>query len=289
LPILLNRTFIYTAFALLAFAFNSVLCRLALRGDEADAAGFTAIRLASGAVSLIVISYFVGGPHVNKGTKLSITRRGSWSSAFFLFSYAICFSFAYLGLSAGTGALILFGSVQVTMIGIANGRGERPRLVDWLGLLAAVAGLVYLVLPGLASPPTNSALLMAAAGASWGLYTLRGKGAADPLANTTGNFVRSLPMIAAVVLLFLPNLHLTKQGLVLAILSGSIASGVGYTLWYAALRYHTTNRAAILQLPVPLLTAFLGVLFLNEPASSRLAIAAAFILGGIGITIIKRS
>src|SRR3954465_16054248 len=149
------RAALYTTFALVAFAFNSILCRMALRGGEADAAGFTLVRLASGAVTLIVISYFVGGP--------SITKRGNWISAFFLFAYAVCFSFAYLGLTAGTGALMLFGSVQITMIGTAIIRGERPRPLEWLGFLAAAGGLVYLVLPGLASPPIVSSLLMAAA------------------------------------------------------------------------------------------------------------------------------
>jgi drug/metabolite transporter (DMT)-like permease len=275
------RTLSYTAFALIAFAFNSILCRLALRGGEADAAGFTAVRLASGAAALIVISYFAGSWNAQK-------KRGSWTSAFFLFAYAICFSFAYLRLTAGTGALILFGSVQITMIGTAIIRGERPRTLEWLGFLAAAGGLVYLVFPGLASPPIVSSILMAAAGASWGFYTLRGKGSTDALANTTGNFVRSLPMVAVVVLICLASLHLSTRGLLLAVLSGAIASGIGYTVWYAALKHHTSTRAAILQLPVPLLTAVFGILFLAEAASVRLGIAAVLILGGIGLTLLKR-
>jgi drug/metabolite transporter (DMT)-like permease len=274
------KTYIYTAFALIAFAFNSILCRLAWRGDEADAAGFTAVRLASGAVALIVISSFAGNWSTQK-------KRGSWPSAFFLFAYAICFSFAYLGLTAGTGALILFGSVQITMIGTAIIRGERPRPLEWLGFLAAAGGLVYLVLPGLASPPIVSSVLMAAAGTAWGFYTLRGKGITDPLANTTGNFVRALPMVAVVVVISLASIHLSTRGLILAILSGAIASGIGYTVWYAALKHHTATRAAILQLPVPLLTAVFGVLLLGEEATARLWIAAALILGGIGFTIFR--
>src|SRR3954452_23790464 len=161
------RAALYTTFALVAFAFNSILCRMALRGGEADAAGFTLVRLASGAVTLVIISYFLGKQKNNTG-------RGNWFSAFFLFAYAICFSFAYLGLTAGTGALILFGAVQITMIGTAIIRGERPRPLEWLGFLAAAGGLVYLVLPGLTSPPIVSSVLMAAAGAAWGFYTLRG-------------------------------------------------------------------------------------------------------------------
>jgi drug/metabolite transporter (DMT)-like permease len=273
-----GRTVLFTAFALVAFAFNSILCRLALRGGEADAAGFTAVRLISGAVTLIVISYFV-----NRGTRKGI--RGNWFSAFFLFAYAICFSVAYLDLTAGTGALILFGSVQLTMIVMALIRGERPRPLEWIGLVTAVAGLVYLVVPGLTSPPLMSSLLMAAAGAAWGFYTLRGKAGADPLANTTGNFVRSVPMIAIVAIPFISKIDLSNRGLMLAMLSGAIASGVGYTAWYAALKHLTATRAAVLQLAVPVIAAIGGVLFLAETTSLRLFIAGGLILGGIGLTI----
>lgn len=275
------KAIFYTTFALVAFAFNSILCRLALRGEEADAAGFTVVRLASGAVALIVISYFF-----SKG-KGSI-KHGSWPSALFLFAYAICFSFAYLGLSAGTGALILFGSVQLTMIAAAIFKGERPPNLEWLGLAVAVGGLVYLVFPGLASPPLNSSLLMAAAGAAWGFYTLRGKGGGDPLANTTGNFVLSLPMAAVAAIVFLPNLHLSSRGIILAALSGALASGIGYTVWYAALKFHTSTRAAVLQLAVPVIAAAAGVAFLAETATMRLWIAGALILGGIGLTILGK-
>ena len=275
------RVFLYTAFALIAFAFNSILGRLALRGDEADAAGFTGVRLASGAIALIVISYFF-----SRKTKES--KRGSWSSAFFLFAYAACFSFAYLGLTAGTGALILFGSVQMTMIAVTIFRGERPMALEWLGLVVALSGLVYLVFPGLASPPLVSSLLMAAAGMAWAGYTLRGKGSSDPLADTTGNFVRSLPFAAVIAVVYLPNLHLSTRGLVLAVLSGAVTSGIGYAIWYAALKYHTSTRAAVLQLAVPVIAAVLGVLMLGEMATARLGIAAALILGGIGATVLLK-
>ncbi len=292
------RVFGYTAFALTAFAFNSILCRLALRGEEADAAGFTAVRLLSGAVMLIVISYLVGGPRVSKGltSNVSVTplltrgllHYGSWPSAFFLFAYAICFSMAYLGLTAGTGALILFGSVQMTMIAVAIFRGERPPALEWLGLIIAIGGLVYLVLPGLESPPLYSSLLMAAAGAAWGFYTLRGRGSTDPIGYTAGNFARSVPMIAIAAIPFLSKIQLSDRGIVLAVLSGAVTSGIGYSFWYAALKYHTAIRAAILQLPVPLLTAFGGILLLGETATVRLFIASALILGGIGLTIFGR-
>ena len=272
------KVFLYTIFALTAFAFNSILCRLALRGDTIDAASFTGVRLASGAITLIVLSYFFS----NKKTNIT---SGSWPSAICLFGYAICFSLAYLNLTAGTGALILFGSVQMTMMVVTVARGERPTPLEWLGLAAAIAGFVYLVLPGLESPSISSSLLMAAAGASWGFYTLRGRSTSDPLADTTGNFIRTIPFAAIAVLLFVPNLHLSNRGMLFAILSGAIASGIGYTVWYAALRHHTATRAAILQLPVPLLTALGGIAFLGETATPRLFAASALILGGIAITI----
>jgi drug/metabolite transporter (DMT)-like permease len=275
------RAALYTTFALVAFAFNSILCRTALRAGEADPAGFTLVRLVSGAVTLVLISYFVGRQKNNSG-------RGNWFSAFFLFAYAICFSFAYLGLTAGTGALILFGSVQLTMIVAAIVRGERPNTLEWVGLVAALAGLVYLVLPGLSAPPLTSSLLMAAAGAAWGFYTLRGRGSTAPLADTTGNFVRSVPMIAIAAAPFYKTINLSSTGFELAALSGAIASGVGYTVWYAALRFHTATRAAVLQLAVPVIAAGFGIALLAETATTRLAIAAALILGGILMVIIAR-
>lgn len=279
-PLLVTKILAYTAFAMTAFAFNSILCRLALKTDEIDAPAFTLIRLVAGAVTLVVISYFADTKRNKKG--------GSWASAFFLFAYAICFSFAYIELTTGTGALILFGSVQLTMVAVSLARGERPRFVEYLGLATATGGLIYLVFPGLASPPLYSALLMAAAGAAWGAYTLRGKASGDPLADTAGNFVRSVPMIALVAVIFLQNIHLSTRGVVLAVLSGSIASGIGYTVWYAALKYHSATRAAVLQLAVPVIAALGGVLLLDESASVRLAIAGALVLGGIGMTIFGR-
>lgn len=254
---------------------------MALRTGEADAAGFTAVRLLSGAVTLILISYFAGG-----GSKS--LKRGNWISAFFLFAYAICFSFAYVGLTVGTGALILFSSVQFTMIIIARLGGETPRPLEWLGIAIALAGLVYLVFPGLSSPPPVASLLMAAAGVAWGFYTLRGKGSSDPLGDTTGNFIRSVPMIGVAAIPFLSQIDLSARGVILAMLSGAIASGVGYTVWYAALKHHTSARAAVLQLAVPVITAFGGVVLLSEAMTTRLSIGAALILGGIAMAIFGR-
>jgi drug/metabolite transporter (DMT)-like permease len=271
----------YTIFALVCFAFNSILCRLALRTDEIDAPAFTVIRLVSGAIVLLVALTFFGNKNREKG-------RANWLSAFFLFAYAICFSFAYLGLTTATGALVLFGSVQLTMIVFAVVKGERPRVLEWLGLILAFGGLVYLLLPGLEAPPLLSAALMIAAGIAWGFYTLRGRGSKNPLADTAGNFARSVPFVVLAAAPFLAQIHLSVKGAALAVLSGAIASGLGYTVWYAALKYHTATRAAVLQLSVPAIAAAGGILFLAESVSLRLMLASALILGGIGLVIVGK-
>lgn len=275
------KPFLLTVFALTAFAFNSILCRMALGSDEIDAASFTAVRILAGAIALVIISVFFNRTP-------SIRNSGNWASAFFLFAYAVCFSFAYLGLTAGTGALILFGSVQITMIAVTIVKGERPRIWELVGIVVAFGGLVYLVLPGLASPPLFSSLLMAVAGAAWGFYTLRGKISENPLADTTGNFVRAVPMAVVAAIPFVGGLHLSVRGIVLAVLSGALASGVGYSVWYAALKFHTATRAAVLQLSVPVITAVGGVLLLSEVAETRLLFASISILGGILLTILLK-
>ena len=272
------KIFVYTTFALVCFAFNSILCRLALKSDEIDAASFTTVRIVSGAATLFLIySLF--------GKKDAGVKKGSWLSAFFLFAYAVCFSFAYVNLTIATGALILFGSVQATMIFAALFSGERPRVLEWIGLLGALGGLIYLVFPGLSAPSPAHSALMTLAGVAWGIYTLRGRGSQNPLADTTGNFLRAAPFAVASALPFLANVHLSGKGIALAVLSGAIASGLGYSVWYAALRFHTATRAAILQLSVPLLTAVVGVVFLSEEIALRLIVAALLILGGIALAI----
>lgn len=272
---------ILTTFALTAFAFNSILCRIALSTGEIDAASFTVIRLVSGAITLAAVL-------LASGKAQSIAERGNWASAFFLFAYAIAFSFAYIGLSTGTGALILFGSVQLTMFGVSLYRGVRPSALEWIGLGVAFGGLVYLVLPGIAAPPLVSAILMAAAGTAWGFYTLRGKRSKDPLGDTAGNFLRSVPMVLLGGVVFASTWQLSQRGAFLAILSGAIASGLGYSIWYAALKYHTPSRAGILQLSVPVLAAAGGIIMLAEAASIRLLVAGALVLGGIGLTLVDR-
>lgn len=277
------KTFFLTTFALVAFAFNSILCRLALGSQLIDASSFTAIRLLSGAVTLLIIFTLFSK---NKPEDI---KRGNWVSAFFLFGYAICFSFAYVGLTTATGALILFGMVQATMIISALIAGERPNILEWLGLIFAVGGLVYLVFPGLESPPLIRSVLMAFAGIAWGFYTLRGKQSENPLADTTGNFVRTVPFVILATLPFIYQLNLSPKGILFAVISGAIASGIGYSIWYAALKYHTATRAAILQLSVPILAAIGGLIFLSEVISLRLVIAGSLILGGIGLVILGRN
>lgn len=272
------KAVIYTIFALVCFALNSILCRLALKSGEIDAPSFTVVRLVAGAAALFVVGAILSKKDAGKA-------QSNWLSAFLLFAYAICFSFAYLSLTTATGALVLFGSVQLTMIVFALASGERPRALEWLGLIFAFGGLIYLLLPGLEAPPAGSAGLMILAGVAWGFYTLRGKGSANPLADTAGNFARSAVFVLLAALPFSARIHLSAKGVWLAILSGAVASGLGYAVWYAALRYHTATRAAVLQLPVPALTALGGVLFLSESVSARLLAASALILGGIGLVI----
>lgn len=272
------KAFFYTIFALVCFALNSILCRLALKSDEIDAPSFTVIRLTAGAFVLFAIFSVLSKKDAEKG-------KANWLSAFLLFAYAICFSFAYLGLTTATGALVLFGSVQLTIIIFALFNGEIPRSLEWLGLIFAFGGLIYLLLPGLEAPPAGRAVLMILAGAAWGFYTLRGKGSANPLADTAGNFARSVPFVIVAALPFVAQIHLSAKGVLLAVLSGAIASGLGYSVWYAALNFHTATRAAVLQLAVPAIAALGGVVFLAESVSLRLILASGLILGGIGLVI----
>ncbi|MHC4974582.1 MAG: DMT family transporter [Planctomycetota bacterium] len=276
-----RATAILTVLTLIAFAGNSVLCRLALGNPTIDAAGFTAVRLLTGALALLVL--------VGVRDRTLLPRwHGSWLSGLVLFGYAIAFSFAYLSLSAGTGALVLFGAVQATMILAGLRAGERPSRVEWAGLLVALCGVVWLVFPGLTAPSPVGTALMALAGVGWGLYSLLGRRANDPLPENAGNFVRALPMVAVVVLLAADRIQLSPRGVLLATASGALASGVGYAIWYAALRGLTATRAAIVQLAVPVLAALGGVVFLSEEITLRLVVAAMLILGGVGAATASR-
>lgn len=283
-----TRLILLTLFAMLSFAGNSVLCRLALRQTSIDAASFTAIRLLSGALMLSLLVHFrrraaaAGGQGGNHGIG------GNWPSAFALFAYAGGFSFAYLSLPTGTGALLLFGAVQATMILAGLWSGERLAARQASGLLLALAGLVAIMLPGLSAPPLGGALLMLSAGIAWGIYSLRGRGVADPAGATAGNFLRAAPLSVLLSAALLAQQQLDGWGILDAVLSGAIASGIGYAVWYAALRGLTATRAASVQLSVPVLAALAGVLFLHEPITLRLLLASVAILGGIALVVFDR-
>ena len=275
------QTIALTAAAMLAFASNSLLCRLALRQGGIDPASFASIRLVSGAITLAVI--------VRLRSERSSPGHADWRAAAMLFAYVAFFSFAYLTLPAGTGALILFGAVQLTMFSVGLRSGEMFGPIAWLGFALAVAGLAYLVSPGVAAPPPLGAALMAIAGVAWGVYSLRGRGVADPLAATAGNFARAVPAALVLSLLFVGHAYADAPGVALAIASGALTSGIGYVIWYAALSNLSAMRAATVQLSVPLIAAFGGVVFLSEAVTPRLAAASAAILGGIAMVLFSRS
>ena len=264
----------------MAFAANSLLCRQALGKTAIDAASFSTIRLISGAAALLLIAMTI-----RRG---SSRLRGTWGSATMLFLYAVPFSFAYMSLSAGTGALVLFGAVQATMLMAALSSGERPHPLQWTGLALALGGLVYLVTPGLTAPSPAGSALMVVAGVAWGVYSLRGRGASDPLGETAGNFVRAVPLVLGVSILAARQVEVTAGGALLAVASGALASGVGYFVWYAALAGLTATRAATVQLAVPVLAAAGGVIFLSEQITVRLIFAAILILGGVGLALLGR-
>ncbi|HEV2606485.1 MAG TPA: DMT family transporter [Xanthomonadaceae bacterium] len=273
-------TFSLTLLAMIAFAGNSLLCRLALKDTGIDAASFTSIRIASGALVLWLIVRLRGGARVTAG---------SWPSALALFAYAACFSFAYVSLPAATGALLLFGAVQATMIGYGLWMGERLRMRQSVGLLCASGGLVGLMLPGISAPPLFSSVLMLSAGIAWGVYSLRGKGVADPTGATMGNFLRAVPIAMALSAIALPWVSLDRNGACYAIASGALTSGVGYAIWYTALRGLKATSAAAVQLSVPVFAAIGGIAFLGEAISLRLLIASTAILGGIALVIVEKA
>lgn len=270
------RIALLTLLALLAFAGNSLLCRAALAHTTIDAASFTLVRLLSGAVVLGLLAWRRG----SRGH-----ARGNWWSAFALFAYAAAFSFAYLRLSAAAGALLLFGAVQATMIAHGLWSGERLRPLQLGGLVLAAGGLVGLVLPGLSAPPLAAALLMLAAGIAWGMYSLRGRGAGDPLQVTAGNFLRAVPLAAVLALLMFRHITPDPTGLGYAVLSGALASGMGYAIWYSALPLLTSVTAATVQLAVPVIAALGGVFLLGEPLTLRLLAASVAILGGVALVV----
>jgi drug/metabolite transporter (DMT)-like permease len=275
----LTRIVSLTAMAMVAFAGNSLLCRLALKHTSIDPASFTAIRLISGALMLwLVVRIKRGAPAGN----------GNWVSALALFAYAAGFSFAYVSLPAASGALLLFGAVQATMIGYGIWKGERLFGLQTVGVILAIGGLVGLLLPGLSAPPLLGSLLMLAAGVAWGVYSLRGQGSGDPTRVTAGNFLRAVPITMVLSLLMIRHASLDLEGVWLAISSGALASGVGYAIWYTALPALKNTSAATVQLSVPIIAALGGIIFLGEPMTLRLLVASVAILGGIALVILKK-
>ncbi len=271
-----------TAVAMLAFAANSVLARLALGPVGADAMAYTGIRLASGAIALAVL---LAAAHRGRGYRIA----GSWTGAAALAGYALAFSIAYIMLGAGVGALILFASVQIGVIGAAIVKGDRPGILEWMGLAVAFTGLVYLVSPGLTAPNPLGALLMVAAGLCWAAYTLIGRGSQSPLADTTGNFIRTLPLALPLVLIGSLWHGLDTATLLYAVASGVVASGLGYAIWYAVLPSLARTQAAIVQLSVPAIAAAGGVILIAESLTLRLVVSSLAILGGVALALLTAS
>ena len=274
-----SATIALTALAMAAFAANSLLCRVALRDGHVDPASFGVIRVTAGALVLAVALRLRSRPAATP----------DWRAAVMLFAYVAAFSFAYLTLSAGTDALILFGAVQLTMFAVGLAGGERFAPAGWAGLALAAAGFVVLVLPGVAAPPLAGAARLAVAGAAWGAYSLRGRGVPDPLAATASNFLRALPLALLLGVAFGARAHADAAGIALAIASGALTSGLGYVIWYAALRGLSALQAASVQLSVPVIAACGGTLWLDEPFTPRLAVAVVAILGGIGLVLTDRA
>jgi drug/metabolite transporter (DMT)-like permease len=276
------RVAVLTAMAMLAFAANSILARLALATGDMNALGYTGVRLVSGAMVLGALVYLRGRRNPDAGIKIY----GSWAGAAALFAYALSFSIAYLMLGAGTGALILFASVQIGMLAWAILKGDRPGPLEWLGLAMAFGALVFLVAPRLTAPPPLGTALMIAAGLSWAAYSLLGRGSRSPLADTAGNFIRCLPM--GLLLIVAGDLHhmVNPHGLAYAIASGGLASGLGYAIWYAALPSLSRTSAALVQLTVPAIAAAGGVLLIGEPLTGPLLLSSAGILGGVALALL---
>ena len=289
-----------TALAMLAFAGNSLLCRMALKLTSLDAASFTTVRMVSGALALCLLVRFRGdsgggsGGSAAAGRPVSVVAYGNWGSALALFAYAALFSYAYVGMTAATGALLLFGAVQASMIAWGLAKGERLLLLQTVGFVMALAGLAALMLPGFATPQWHIAVAMLGAGVAWGVYSLRGKTTApasspaqvpDPLATTCGNFVRTVPMAIALSAATLPWMHLDSTGLALAVASGAVTSGLGYVVWYRALPALQATHAATVQLSVPVIAAVGGVVLLGEGFSPQLLGSSVAVLGGIALVL----
>lgn len=270
-----------TIFALLAFAGNSVLCRLALGENTIDAASFTSIRLLSG---IIVLMALVSISRKNSESK----SKGSWFAALMLFVYALTFSYAYISLDTGTGALILFGSVQIMMIVVGIITGNKLHTVEWVGLIVAFSGIVYLVAPSFTTPSLTGFILMMIAGSAWAFYTLSGRGSNNPLRDTAYNFLRTSPLLVILIIFALQNAHISSEGVIIAIISGAVCSGLGYSIWYVALPGLTVTQAAVIQLFAPIIAAIGGVIFTYEEITLHLVFSSCLVLGGVLIVILGK-
>ena len=270
------RTWLLSLTAMCAFAGNSLLCRWAFKETLIDPVSFTLIRIVSGAIALYLILRY------RKRTQLGT---GSWASAFALFIYMAAFSYAYIGLSTGTGAFLLFGVVQLTMILAGLWGGERFKILQTLGFVLASAGLVWLLLPSSARPPIKESTLMLIAGIAWAIYSLRGHSALDPIAVTAGNFMRAAAFAFGFSLMFISSAKVDTSGSLFAVISGVITSGIGYAVWYSVLPRLKTTHAAVIQLSVPVIATIAGTILLNETITARLVLASMATLGGVGIVI----
>ena len=274
------QTFLLTALSLLAFAGNSLLCRLALRETTISPLGFALIRTLSAAVMLLLLVGLRKGRH---------GIDGNWISAWVFVGYLLPFTYAYAALSAGTGALLAFGAVQMTMLLAGWRAGEKMNLWEAVGLLVAMGGILALLLPGATAPPLFPAFLMLLGGIGWGTYSLRGKGRRDPLAENAGNFLRAAPLVILCCLPFVRSMHWAPRGILYAVLSGTVTSGIGYAIWYAALRKLSATSAATVQLSVPVITALISIPLLGEALTLRLALTSAVVLAGIALAVLKKS
>jgi len=319
------RLIVGTVTAMLAFAGNSILCRLALEQGSIDPASFTSVRLFSGALMLSILLFSipklmlqktafannginssavniadeldhaalsVNKKSVNpeafliKSARLFSLRQSSWAGGLSLFVYAAGFSFAYITLPAGTGALILFATVQITMLSYALVKGSRFSFAQWFGFVMALVGLVYLFLPGISAPPLFGALLMVVAGIAWGVYSILGKRVINPSQSTAENFIRASIITLLLSLVFIDNMSISTQGILFAIASGAITSGIGYAIWYAVIPLLKAASSASLQLTVPVIATVGGVIWLSEEVSIRIALASISILGGVAMVIL---
>jgi drug/metabolite transporter (DMT)-like permease len=279
-----QQTFVLTAVAMLAFAANSLLAREALGGFSIEAAGYTAVRIMSGALVLYALLRRGGLSRDDARPVLP----GDWWAAAALFVYAIAFSAAYLSLGAATGALILFSSVQASMLAWGLAKGDRPSGREVIGFAVAFAAFVYLILPGVGRPDLAGSLLMIASGVAWAVYTLRGRGSRDPLGETAGNFVRASAFCLPLVGFALIYETASITGIALALASGIVASGLGYSIWYKALRGLSTFQAALIQLSVPVIAALGAILFLDERLTLHFVVAATCVIGGIAFAILAK-